>query len=125
MAGDIKEIAKQISEMTLGEVKELLDELKTYGIEPSVGSAVIQTTSSDNDKSANKEKTSFNLFLKSSGSNKIAIIKIVKTITNSGLKEAKDIVDNAPSMIKEGLSKDEANSLKEQLEAQGAEVELQ
>lgn len=125
MAGDIKEIAKQISEMTLGEVKELLDELKTYGIEPSVGSAVIQTTSSDNDKSANKEKTSFNLFLKSSGNNKIAIIKIVKTITNSGLKEAKDIVDNAPSMIKEGLSKDEANSLKEQLEAQGAEVELQ
>lgn len=125
MAGDIKEIAKQISEMTLGEVKELLDELKTYGIEPSVGSTVIQTTSSDNDKSANKEKTSFNLFLKSSGNNKIAIIKIVKTITNSGLKEAKDIVDNAPSMIKEGLSKDEANSFKEQLEAQGAEVELQ
>ena len=108
---DLKAFAEQLVNLTVKEVNELAQILKDeYGIEPAAAAA--------------EEKTSFDVVLKAAGANKLAIVKLVKELTGLGLKEAKDLVDGAPSNLKEGLAKAEAEALKKQLEEAGAEVEL-
>ena len=109
---DLKAFAEQLVNLTVKEVNELATILKEeYGIEPA-GAA------------ATEEKTSFDVVLKSAGAAKLQVVKAVKEACGLGLKEAKDLVDGAPSTLKEGLAKDEAESLKKTLEDAGAEVEL-
>ena len=123
---EIKEIGDKIVALTLLQAKELGDYLKeVYGIEPAAGGAVmVAGPAAAGGEEAAAEKTSFNVILKEFGDKKIQVIKEVKTITGLGLKEAKDLVDNLPKPVKEGLSKDDAETLKNQLEAVGAVVEL-
>jgi len=124
---DIKKIGDQIVALTLLQAKELGDYLKQeYGIEPAAGGAVMMAGPAvqADGGAAVAEKTSFNVILKEFGDKKIQVIKEVKTITGLGLKEAKDLVDSLPKPVKEGLSKDDAEALKKQLEAAGAVVEL-
>jgi len=122
---DLKAFAEQLVNLTVKEVNELAEILKKeYGIEPvavAAGPAAAPAAAPAEEK---EEKTSFDVVLKSVGANKLAIVKAVKELTGLGLKEAKDIVDSAPSAIKEGVSKDEAEALKKSLEDAGAEVEL-
>ncbi len=122
----IKEIGDKIVALTLLQAKELGDYLKeVYGIEPAAGGAVmVAGPVAASGDAAPAEKTSFNVILKEFGDKKIQVIKEVKTITGLGLKEAKDLVDALPKPIKEGLSKDDAEAMKKQLEAAGAVVEL-
>jgi large subunit ribosomal protein L7/L12 len=124
---DLKVFAEQLVNLTVKEVNELAQILKDeYGIEPAAAAVAVAAgpAAAGGDAGAAEEKTSFNVHLKSAGANKLAIVKLVKELTGLGLKEAKDLVDAAPSVIKEGVSKDEANALKTQLEEGGAEVEL-
>jgi len=124
---DIKELGDKIVALTLLQAKELGDYLKEeYGIEPAAGGAVMVAgpAAAGGGAEEAKEKTSFNVILKEFGDKKIQVIKEVKAITGLGLKEAKDLVDSLPKPIKEGLSKDEAETLQKQLEAVGAVVEL-
>ena len=124
---DIKAIGDKIVALTLMQAKELGDYLKDeYGIEPAAGGAVVMAgpAAAQGGAEEAKEKTSFNVILKEFGDKKIQVIKEVKTITGLGLKEAKDLVDSLPKPIKEGLSKDDAEALRKQLEAVGAVVEL-
>ena len=124
---EIKELGDKIVALTLLQAKELGDYLKEeYGIEPAAGGAVMVAGPAAAAGGAEEaaEKTSFNVILKEFGDKKIQVIKEVKTITGLGLKEAKDLVDSLPKPIKEGLSKDDAEALKNQLEAVGAIVEL-
>ena len=108
---DLKAFAEQLVNLTVKEVNELATILKEeYGIEPAAAAV--------------EEKTSFDVVLKSAGSAKLQVVKAVKEACGLGLKEAKDLVDGAPSVVKEGLAKDEAESLKKTLEEAGAEVEL-
>ena len=96
-----------------------------YGIEPAAAAvAVAAAPSNDGGGAAAAEKTEFDVFLKSGGANKLNVIKEVKNILNLGLKEAKDLVDGAPAVLKQGVSKEEANSLKDALTAAGAEIEI-
>jgi large subunit ribosomal protein L7/L12 len=121
---DLKAFAEQLVNLTVKEVNELAEILKLeYGIEPAVAAVAVATgpVAAVEEK---EEKTSFDVVLKGVGANKLAIVKLVKELTGLGLKEAKDIVDAAPSPIKEGISKDEAEALKKSLEEAGAEVEL-
>ncbi len=119
---DLKAFAEQLVNLTVKEVNELADILKEeYGIEPA---AVAVAVAAGPAAAAEEEKTSFDVVLKSAGANKLAIVKLVKELTGLGLKEAKDMVDGAPSTIKEGLAKADAEGLKKQLEEAGAEVEL-
>jgi large subunit ribosomal protein L7/L12 len=122
----IKEIGDKIVALTLLQAKELGDYLKeVYGIEPAAGGAVmVAGPAAASGEAVAAEKTSFNVILKEFGDKKIQVIKEVKAITGLGLKEAKDLVDALPKPIKEGLSKDDAETLKKQLEAAGAVVEL-
>jgi large subunit ribosomal protein L7/L12 len=121
---DIKAIGDQLVELTVKEVNELASYLKeTYGIEPAAAAAVIAAPAAGGGAAA-AEKTNFDVVLKAPGANKLQIVKLVKELTGLGLKEAKDMVDGAPKTIKEGLPKDEAESLKKQLLEAGAEVEL-
>ena len=121
---DLKAFAEQLVNLTVKEVNELATILKEeYGIEPAAA-AVAVAAGPAAAAPAVEEKTSFDVILKSAGANKLAIVKAVKELTGLGLKEAKDIVDAAPSPIKEGVTKDEAEALKKQLEEGGAEVEL-
>ena len=121
---DVKQLAEQLVALTVKDVQELADFLKSeYGIEPAAA-AVVMSGGGEGAAAAVEEKTSFDVILKSAGANKLAIVKLVKEMTGLGLKEAKDLVDAAPSALKEGASKDEANALKQQLEEGGAEVEL-
>ena len=121
---DIKSIGDQLVELSVKEVTELASYLKeTYGIEPAAAAAVIAGPAAGAAAAA-AEKTNFDVILKSSGANKLQIVKLVKELTGLGLKEAKDLVDGAPKTIKEGLPKDEAESLKKQLVEAGAEIEL-
>ena len=121
---DLKAFAEQLVNLTVKEVNELAQILKDeYGIEPAAA-AVAVAAGPAAAAAAVEEKTSFDVVLKSAGANKLAIVKLVKELTGLGLKDAKDLVDGAPSTIKEGASKDEAESLKKQLEEGGAEVEL-
>jgi large subunit ribosomal protein L7/L12 len=121
---DLKAFAEQLVNLTVKEVNELAQILKDeYGIEPAAAAAVVAAPTGEGPAAA-AEKTSFDVILKSPGGAKLAIVKLVKDLTGLGLKEAKDLVDGAPKPVKEGVSKDEAESLKKQLEEAGAEVEV-
>ena len=121
---DIKDFAEQLVNLTVKEVKELADILKDeYGIEPAAAPVAVAAAGGA-DGGAAEEKTEFDVILKSAGAAKLKVVKKVKELTSVGLKEAKDIVDGAPSTIKEAVSKEEAEALKTELEAEGAEVEL-
>ncbi|NDV45973.1 50S ribosomal protein L7/L12 [Paludibacter sp. 221] len=123
---DLKAFAEQLVNLTVKEVNELAQILKDeYGIEPAAAAvAVAAGPAAGGGAEAAEEKSSFDVVLKAAGANKLAIVKLVKELTGLGLKEAKDMVDAAPSVIKEGAAKDEAEALKKQLEEGGAEVEL-
>ncbi|MBO7161017.1 MAG: 50S ribosomal protein L7/L12 [Paludibacteraceae bacterium] len=115
---DLKKLAEELVNLTVKDVNELAQILKEeYGIEPAAAAVAVAAPAAE-------EKNSFDVELKSAGANKLAIVKLVKELTGLGLKEAKDMVDAAPSVIKEGVSKDEAEALKKQLTEAGAEVEL-
>ena len=122
---DLKDFAEQLVNLTVKEVNELASILKDeYGIEPAAASAVAVAGPAAGGGDAAEEKTEFDVILKAAGASKLAVVKLVKELTGAGLKDAKDLVDNAPSPIKEGVAKDEAEALKAQLEEAGAEVEL-
>lgn len=122
---DIKAIAEQLVNLTVKEVSELAEVLKSeYGIEPAAAAVAVAGPAAGPAAAAEEEKTSFDVVLKSAGANKLAVVKAVKELTGLGLKEAKDLVDAAPGELKKGVSKDEADALKKQLEEAGAEVEL-
>ena len=107
------------------EVNELATILKEeYGIEPAAAAVAVAAPAAGGAAAAAEEKTSFDVILKSAGAQKLAVVKLVKELTSLGLKEAKELVDAAPKPLKEGVSKDEANALKAQLEEAGAEVEI-
>ena len=123
---DLKDFADKLVGLTVKEVNELASILKEEdGIEPAATAAVAVPAAGSADGSTSaEEKTEFNVVLKAAGGSKLAVVKLVKELTGLGLKEAKDLVDNAPSPIKEGVSKDEAEGMKKSLEESGAEVEL-
>lgn len=122
---DVKAIAEQLVNLTVKEVSELAEVLKTeYGIEPAAAAVAVAAAPAGGGEAAAEEKTSFDVILKSAGAQKLAVVKAVKELTGLGLKEAKDIVDAAPSELKKGVTKDEADALKKQLEEAGAEIEL-
>ena len=123
---DLKEFAEQLVNLTVKEVSELADILKDeYGIEPAAAAvAVAGPAAGGAAGDAGEEKSEFDVVLTAAGGSKLAVVKLVKELTGLGLKEAKDLVDNAPSPIKEGITKDEAEALKKSLEEAGAEVEL-
>jgi len=124
---DLKAFAEQLVNLTVKEVNELATILKDeYGIEPAAAGAVMVAgpTGGGGDAPVVEEKTSFDVVLKAAGASKLAVVKLVKDLTGLGLKEAKELVDNAPKPVKEGVSKDEAEALKKQLEEAGAEVEV-
>jgi large subunit ribosomal protein L7/L12 len=123
---DLKAFAEQLVNLTVKEVNELANILKEeYGIEPAAAAvAVAAAPGAGGAAAAAEEKTSFDVILKSAGAQKLAVVKLVKELTSLGLKEAKELVDAAPKALKEGVSKDEANALKAQLEEAGAEVEV-
>jgi large subunit ribosomal protein L7/L12 len=120
---DLKQFAEQLVNLTVKEVNDLATILKDeYGIEPAAAAVVI--SSGGGDAAAAEEQTEFTVVLKEAGASKLAVVKAVKELTGLGLKEAKDLVDAAPSNIKEGVTKDEAEGLKKSLEEAGAVVEL-
>ena len=122
---DLKAFAEQLVNLTVKEVNELANILKEeYGIEPAAAAVAVAAPAAAGAAAAAEEKTSFDVILKSAGAQKLAVVKLVKELTSLGLKEAKELVDAAPKAIKEGVSKDEANALKAQLEEAGAEVEI-
>ena len=121
---DLKDFAEQLVNLTVKEVNELATILKDeYGIEPAAA-AVAMAGPAGGGGDAAEEQTEFDVILKAAGGAKLAVVKLVKELTGLGLKEAKGLVDDAPSAIKEGVTKDEAEALKAQLEDAGAEVEL-
>jgi large subunit ribosomal protein L7/L12 len=120
---DIKALAEQLVNLTVKEVNELAKVLKEeYGIEPAA--AAVAVAAGPAEAAVVEEKTAFDVILKSAGAQKLAVVKLVKELTSLGLKEAKELVDAAPKAIKEAVTKDEADSLKKQLEEAGAEVEV-
>ena len=122
---DLKAFAEQLVNLTVKEVNELAQILKDeYGIEPAAAAVAVAAGPAAAGEAAAEEKTSFDVVLKDAGANKLAIVKLVKELTGLGLKEAKDLVDGAPSNLKEGVAKDEADALKKSLEEAGAQVEL-
>ena len=122
---DIKAIAEELVNLTVKEVNELATILKDeYGIEPAAAAVAVAAGPAAGGEAAAEEKTSFDVILKSAGAAKLQVVKAVKEACGLGLKEAKDLVDAAPSTVKEGLSKEEAENLKKTIEAAGAEVEL-
>jgi large subunit ribosomal protein L7/L12 len=121
---DLKDFAEQLVNLTVKEVNELADILKNeYGIEPAAAAVAVAGPAAGGDAVV-EEKSTFDVVLKAAGASKLAVVKLVKDLTGLGLKEAKELVDNAPKAIKEGIAKDEAEALKKQLEEAGAEVEL-
>ena len=123
---DLKAFAEQLVNLTVKEVNELAGILKDeYGIEPAAAAVAVAAGPAGGGESAGAaEKSSFDVVLKAPGGAKLQIVKLVKDLTGLGLKEAKELVDKAPVPVKEGVAKDEAESLKKQLEEAGAEVEL-
>lgn len=120
---DLKQFAEQLVNLTVKEVNELATILKEeYGIEPAAAAVVV--SGGGDAGAAAEEQSEFTVVLKDAGASKLAVVKAVKELTGLGLKEAKDIVDSAPSNVKEGVSKDEAEGLKKALEEAGAVVEL-
>lgn len=121
---DVKTLAEQLVGLTVKEVQELADFLKSeYGIEPAAAAVVM--SDGGGGAAAPEEKTAFDVILKSGGASKLNVVKIVKDLTGLGLKEAKELVDGAPKAIKQGVSKAEAEELKNKLTEAGAEVEIQ
>lgn len=122
---DIKAIAEELVNLTVKEVNELATVLKDeYGIEPAAAAVAVAGPAAAGAALAEEEKSEFNVVLAEVGANKLKVVKAVKEACGLGLKEAKDLVDGAPSTLKEGLSKDEAENLKKAIEAEGAKVEL-
>jgi large subunit ribosomal protein L7/L12 len=125
---DLKVFAEQLVNLTVKEVNELAQILKEqYGIEPAAAAAVVAAPGAAAAVAAGpveEEKTSFDVIIKHPGQSKLAVVKLVKELTSLGLKEAKELVDAAPKEIKEGVTRDEAEALKKQLEEAGAEVEI-
>jgi large subunit ribosomal protein L7/L12 len=122
---DLKKFAEQLVNMTVKEVNELADILKDeYGIEPAAAAVAIAGPAEGGGDAGAEEKSEFDVILKAAGGSKLAVVKLVKELTGLGLKEAKGLVDAAPSPLKEGIAKDEAEALKNSLEEAGAEVEL-
>lgn len=121
---DLKAFAEQLVNLTVKEVNELAQILKDeYGIEPAAAAVAIAGPAAAEAPAA-EEKTSFDVILKEAGGQKLAVVKLVKDLTGLGLKEAKDLVDGAPKELKAGVTKDEAEALKKQLEEAGAVVEI-
>lgn len=124
---DLKAFAEQLVSLTVKEVNELATILKDeYGIEPAAAAPMMVAGGAGGGDAAPvvAEKTSFDVILKAPGAAKLAVVKLVKDLTGLGLKEAKELVDNAPKPVKEGVAKDEAEALRKQLEEAGAEVEV-
>jgi len=122
---DVKAIGDQLVGLTVKEVNELAEYLKEeHGIEPAAAAAVVAAPGAGGGGDAAEEQSEFDVILKAAGGAKLAVVKLVKELTGLGLKEAKGLVDGAPGPIKEGVSKEEAESLKSQLEEAGAEVEV-
>ena len=122
---DLKEFAEQLVNLTVKEVNELATILKDeYGIEPAAAPVAVAAAGGGDAGAGAAEQTEFDVILKAPGGAKLAIVKLVKEITGLGLKEAKEVVDGAPKAVKEGVSKEEAEAIKAQLEEAGAEVEL-
>jgi large subunit ribosomal protein L7/L12 len=121
---DVKALAEQLVALTVKDVQELANVLKTeYGIEPAAAAAVAASGAGDG-PAAVVEKTSFNVILKSAGPSKLNVVKTVKDLTGLGLKEAKELVDGAPKNVKEGVSRGEAEDIASKLKEAGAEVEI-
>lgn len=121
---DIKALAEELVNLTVKEVNELATILKDeYGIEPAAAAVAVAAGPAAGAAAA-EEKSSFDVVLKAAGAQKLAVVKLVKELTGLGLKEAKELVDGAPSVVKEGLAKADAENLKRSLEEAGAEVEL-
>ena len=122
---DIKALAEQLVNLTVKQVNELAQILKDeHGIEPAAAAAVMMAGPAGDAAPAAVEKTEFDVILQSGGANKLNVVKEVKNLLALGLKEAKDLVDAAPSTLKSGVSKDEANNIKGVLEGAGAQVEI-
>lgn len=122
---DIKALAEELVNLTVKDVNELATILKDeHGIEPAAAAVAVAGPAAGGDAGGGDEKTEFDLVLTAAGGNKLAVVKAVKELTGLGLKDAKEMVDSAPSTIKEAIAKDEAEGLKKQLEEAGAEVEL-
>ncbi|HQD13388.1 MAG TPA: 50S ribosomal protein L7/L12 [Chitinophagales bacterium] len=122
---DLKAFAEQLVNLTVKEVNELATILKDeYGIEPAAAAVAVAAAPGAGGGAPVEEKTSFDVILKDAGAQKLGVVKVVKEITGLGLKEAKDLVDGAPKPVKEGVSKDEAESIKAKLEEAGASIEL-
>ena len=122
---DIKAIAEELVNLTVKEVNELAQVLKDeYGIEPAAAAVAVAGPAAGGAAAAAEEKTEFDVVLTEAGANKLKVVKAVKEACGLGLKDAKDLVDGAPSTIKEGVAKAEAENLKKLIEAEGAKVEL-
>ena len=122
---DLKAMDEELVNLTVKEVNELAEILKEeYGIEPAAAAVAVAGPAGGGEGGGGEAKSEFDVILKAAGGSKLAVVKLVKELTGLGLKEAKEIVDGAPSPIKEGIPKDEAEALKTQLEEAGAEVEL-
>ena len=122
---DLKDFAEKLVNLTVKEVNELAGILKEeYGIEPAAAAVAVAAGGAAAGGDAAEEKSEFDVVLTAPGGSKLAVVKLVKELTGLGLKDAKGLVDNVPSPIKEGVAKDEAEALKAQLEEAGAEVEL-
>ncbi len=123
---DLKTFAEQLVNLTVKEVNELAGILKEeYGIKPAATAAVVAAPGADTGETEiAKEQTAFDVIIKAPGQSKLAVVKLVKELTSLGLKESKELVDSAPKAIKEGVTKAEAEALKNQLEEAGAEVEI-
>lgn len=125
---DLKQFAEQLVNLTVKEVNELADILKEeYGIEPAAAAVAVAGAAAGGEAGeagAAEEQTEFDVVLKAAGSAKLKVVKLVKELAGLGLKEAKEVVDSAPKEIKQGVSKEEAEGLKKQLEELGAEVEI-
>jgi large subunit ribosomal protein L7/L12 len=121
---DVKALAEQLVALTVKDVQELANILKSdYGIEPAAAAVVMSGGGADAPAAA-AEKTSFNVVLKNAGASKLNVVKVVKDLTGLGLKEAKELVDGAPKNVKEGISKGEAEDIASKLKEAGAEVEI-
>jgi large subunit ribosomal protein L7/L12 len=122
---DLKKLAEELVNLTVKEVNELAGILKSvYGIEPAAAAVAVTAPAASAEAEAPAEKTEYDVILKFGGQSKLAVVKLVKDLAGIGLKEAKDLVDNAPKAVKEKVSKEEAESVKAQLEEAGAEIEI-
>jgi large subunit ribosomal protein L7/L12 len=122
---DLKKLADELVNLTVKDVNELAGILKEeHGIEPAAAAVAVAGPAAGGGEAAEEAKSEFDVILKAAGGAKLAVVKLVKELTGLGLKEAKELVDAAPKALKEGVSKDEAEALKTQLEEAGAEVEV-